>query len=98
MVLHNSRLKIDRANKHIADIKKRLVALQDSEASAIEIDSETGGERLKHDFGDRMAFRDIALMLGDAIHNLKCALDYTWLETIQGLAPAAVSSFAKFPV
>jgi hypothetical protein len=98
MAFRDARLKIDRANKHIADIRKRLVSLEDSETSAIEIDSKTGGERLKHDFGDRTAFRDIALMLGDAVHNLKCALDYTWLQTIQELVPAAVGKFAKFPV
>jgi hypothetical protein len=41
---------------------------------------------------------DIALILGDAIHNFKTALDYAWLGTISILAPTAVSKFAKFPV
>jgi len=41
---------------------------------------------------------DIALIVGDAIHNLKTALDYSWFETIRILAPSAVSKFAKFPV
>lgn len=98
MVLGDSRLKINRANEHIAQIKKCLVALQDSETSSIEIDSASGCERLKHDFTDRTAFTDMALMLGDAIHNLKCALDYTWFETLGRLAPAVVGKFSKFPV
>jgi len=98
MRLRNSRLKIDRANKHIADIRARLVNLQDSETSIVEIDPATGGERLRHDFSDSKALTDIALMVGDAVHNLKCALDYTWFQTIERLAPAAVGKFSKFPV
>jgi hypothetical protein len=98
MVLRASRRKVNRANQHISDIRKRLIGLQDSETSTIEIHSATGGERLKHDFGDREALTDIALMLGDAVHNLKCALDYTWFQAIERLAPAAVGKFSKFPV
>lgn len=39
-----------------------------------------------------------ALWIGDAVHNLKCALDYAWMETIERVAPVAISRFAKFPV
>jgi hypothetical protein len=95
---HSARLKIDRADKHIADIRARLVSLEDSQTSSIEIDPPTGGQRLKHEFGDRTALTDIALMLGDAVHNLKCALDYIWVQTIEQLAPDAGGRFSKFPV
>jgi hypothetical protein len=98
MVLRDSRLKVDRANKHIFDIRNRLVSLQDSETSSVEVNPATGSERLKHDFTDRTALTDIALMVGDAVHNLKCALDYTWFQTIERLAPVAVGKFSKFPV
>jgi hypothetical protein len=37
-------------------------------------------------------------MTGDAVHNLKCALDHAWHRTIGSLAPSAVTKFAKFPV
>lgn len=98
MILRPSRLKIDRADKHISDIKRCLVRLEDSETSVIEVNPTTGSERLKHDFSDRAALTDIALTLGDAIHNLKCALDYAWLQTIARVVPSAVGKFAKFPV
>jgi hypothetical protein len=39
----------------------------------------------------------IALVLGDIAHNLKCALDYAWIKTIEVAAPSAISDFAKFP-
>jgi hypothetical protein len=38
------------------------------------------------------------LLIGDIVHNLKCALDYSWLEVIKVVVPSAVDRFAKFPV
>jgi hypothetical protein len=98
MRLEHSRLKIKRANSHIADIEARIIALHTTDTAVVETHPQYGTERLKHNFSDVVAFEDIALMLGDAIHNLKCALDYTWLKTIERLVPALVDDRAKFPV
>jgi hypothetical protein len=99
MLLKDSRLKIKRANKHIADIEARIVLLHETDTATVDINPDTGGEILKHDFTDApAAFDDIALMVGDAVHNLNCALDYTWFQTIERLVPAAVDDRAKFPV
>ena len=98
MLLKDSRLKIDRAKEHIRNIEIRLKLMNESDTAVVEIHPHTGGEILKHDFADTSAFSDIALMLGDAVHYLNCALDYTWLQTIERLAPRAVTRHAKFPV
>jgi len=98
VILTDSHLKIERANKHIADIEGRIVLLHTTDTARIDIHPERGGEILTHNFSDSTAFDDIALMLGDAIHNLNCALDYTWLQTIEKLAPSLVDDRAKFPV
>jgi hypothetical protein len=99
MVFLDSRLKVERANKHIKDIESSLRMLHDSQTSAVNVDPETGCETLIYEFPNVDAvFSDVALMLGDAVHNLNCALDYTWLETIKRLAPDAVNDRAKFPV
>src|SRR5450631_1618298 len=98
MVFKDSRLKIERAEKHIADIKSRVRALHESQTSSIEMHVAAGGETLKYEFDDTSALTDIALMLGDAIHNLNCALDYAWLQTVERLVPSAVNDRAKFPV
>jgi len=37
-------------------------------------------------------------VIGDAIHNHMCALDYAWLETLKRFVPSAVSKHTKFPV
>jgi len=97
-IFHDARLKIDRAEKHIADIKVRIERMHETNTAVVEINPNTGGEVLKHDFADPAAFSDLALIVGDAFHNLNCALDYTWLETIKRVVPAAVGKFAKFPV
>jgi hypothetical protein len=98
VILTDSRLKIDRANKHIADIESRIVRLHETDTATVDIDPKTSGEILTHTFTDTKAFDDIALMLGDAVHNLNCALDYTWLQTIERLIPALIDDRAKFPV
>jgi hypothetical protein len=98
VILTDSRLKIDRANKHIADIKARIALLHETDSARVKVDPETGCEVLIHDFSDLTAFDDIALMLGDAVHNLNCALDYTWLQTIDKLMPVLIDDRAKFPV
>jgi len=95
----DARHKITRANQHIADVKARLLRLHKTDTAIVEIHAETGGELLKHDFTDESAFDDLALLIGDAVHNLKCALDYTWLKkTIETLIPRMVDDRAKFPV
>jgi len=98
MQLKNSRLKIQGADKHIADLDARIGGLPNSDIATVEINPDRGNEVIKHDIADRAAVDDIAVIAGDAVHNLKCALDYAWLGTIAKLVPSAVSKFAKFPV
>jgi hypothetical protein len=98
VLFHGSRLKIERANKHITDLDQRIGSLPDSDVATVEINPEGGNEVIKHDFGDDTVIADIALMAGDAVHNLKCALDYSWLETVKRVVPSAISKFAKFPI
>jgi hypothetical protein len=99
MILKDSRLKIDRANDHISHIEVRVGLLHKTHASRVEIDPNTSREKLIHEFEDVKAFDDIALILGDAMHNLKCALDYAWVEIVQRLnITLPVDHRNKFPV
>jgi hypothetical protein len=96
--LKESRLKINRADIHIRNIERRILALHQTDTAVIEIHPQYGTERLVHTFNDVTVFDDLSLMIGDAVHNLRCALDYTWLQTIEKLIPANVDDRAKFPV
>jgi hypothetical protein len=92
-------LKIERANKHIADIEQRLSASSDSYGPSLHIDRKTGEQFLYYVFLDRTLRPDIALMVGDAIHNLHCALDFAWQDTVRRLSPEGFRpTKTKFPV
>src|SRR5579859_4470969 len=98
IVLREARVKVKRANKHIADTKLRLSRLPDSYVGAVEVNPATGNEVIKHEFNDPDLLSDIALMMGDTLHNLKCALDYCWLAAVKKHAATVIGDFAKFPV
>lgn len=94
----DAHLKLKRAKHHIFLLVDRIKLLGESDVAVVQISPERGNEVIKHDITDKGGLADIALIAGDAFHNLKCALDYAWIESIKKLAPAAVSKFSKFPV
>ena len=80
-------LKVERANKHIADIDKRLLASSDTNGPCMHLYGKTGEQFIYYGLTDRKLRSDIALMVGDAIHNLHSALDIAYRETIRVLSP-----------
>ena len=97
MYLLEAKAKIERANVHIGDVERLVNALEQTDTAVVEIHPKHGTERLTHTL-DESGFQRIALVTGDAVHNLNCALDYTWLETIKGLVPDYPMDRAYFPV
>jgi len=94
-----ARLKIERADKHIADIEKNILSLPDAHTISIQTNPQTGKPCIKFEIGDiRKVSVQLGLMVGDAIHNLRTALDYTWIGTIERHVPSIASKFSKFPV
>lgn len=95
-----ARLKIKRADKHIAEAESTIGILKDRLVCTANVNPETGGEFIKCDFketSDRDSFDELATVIGDAIHNLKCALDHAWLETATRLIPTRNWERTKFP-
>jgi hypothetical protein len=94
----DARLKVERAKKHIADFTVSMIALEDACTSTIEY-HEQGGQSLIHEIPDhRNALDQFSLIAGDAIHNLRSALDFAWRSTISRLLPDKLSDKTKFPV
>jgi hypothetical protein len=93
-----SRLKIQRANEHIADIKRHVGRIADAYVLRINVDANTGKKSIQYGIDNSPVHEKLALIIGDAAHNLKCALDFAWLETIKTHVPGAVNSFTRFPV
>ena len=73
------------------------MALYETDFSCVKVDPKTKEELLIHDLNDPTALQCLALILGDAVHNMKSALDYAWLETIRCLAPHLVDHKTLFP-
>src|SRR3954451_24676050 len=100
MQFGSARLKLDRANVHIAEVNRKINAVVSPEAQTVwvEVDPDTRAKQIHYRldrFGD---LGDVAPILGDAIHNLKCVLDHAWYATLKILDPDAIGTKTKFPV
>jgi hypothetical protein len=91
-------LKIQRANKHICDVRRRVLDLENSYTAVIEVNASDGSVIIKYDLLDKDAIRDIAILIGDTLHNLKSALDYGWMDVLNRHAPEAKGSKTQFPI
>jgi hypothetical protein len=95
---HAARLKIKWAKKHIDDLTLAISRLAKAYYARQYSDGYTKfieyGLRNYRDLVD-----DLALVIGDAIHNLKCALDYAWIGAIvkHGLEPIHNDKFPVYP-
>jgi hypothetical protein len=92
-------LKLKRAKEHIDDLHFRIRQFCDSGVHRIlvERDAETGHETLKITPAKTVP-DDFALILGDALHNLACALDLAWFELTAADSPKKHKiSFPIFP-
>lgn len=95
----SSRLKIDRAKHHLAEVESIISGLPNIYTATVEVNPNGGNEVLKHDLPNRdKIIKDIALVLGDAIHNLHCALDHAWMSVLTKLCPASINNQTKFPI
>lgn len=99
MNLTGPRLKIKRAEQHILEIESRIAQFIDTyfKSFAEYVDSKTGDLVLNYEPEQSLRF-DLAPVVGDAIHNLRTALDLAWREFLGKVAPTAIGDFNKFPV
>jgi hypothetical protein len=94
----DARLKVDWAKEHSANVDAAVYALEETHIAAIE-HHPNGGQRLKHEIPNLQPSLDrISLMVGDALHNTRAALDFAWYKTIERCLPDKLGSWTKFPV
>src|SRR5579872_7167379 len=82
---HGSRVKIERAKKHIADLHNTISAFTNTNfySMEIEFDGESGTNHLCFTLDlDRFPHDDCAVIIGDAFHDLRSALDLLWQVVI----------------
>jgi len=93
-----SLLKIERANQHIAEIEQRLRIAAHNHGPSVHLDSQTGEKYLYCAHTDWKLAADVALCVGDAIHNIHSALDIAWVEIVRKLSPKGPNKWTRFPI
>jgi hypothetical protein len=61
------------------------------------MDGKTGEKFLHYGLEDRYLRSDLALITGDAIHNLRSALDIAWVDTVNAIGRGA-TGWTHFPI
>jgi hypothetical protein len=97
MTFEGSKLKIKRAKKHIRDLDHRIAAfVDDFDGPFADTDRQTGHLLLNFppDVGLPL---ELSVIIGDAIHNLRTALDLAWVDICEHLG-VEVTSKTSFPI
>jgi hypothetical protein len=96
-MLFGSKLKIDRANEHIANLKATLAGFLKTNFYRLHVEKDPcdGANKLKFEVINSIP-REVSLIIGDAIHNLRAALDHATYEMIT-LAGTVPSKWVRFP-
>lgn len=83
MAFDGARLKLRRAEKHIADLRCTFESFSAMHRHQVRVENDPAGAHrsLEVRFEDDLP-SDLALILGDAIHNLRCVLDHATWELI----------------
>jgi hypothetical protein len=95
-----ARLKIKRANHHIAELETCIDGLKKRLVATAHVDADSGLEYIKCEFTgieESEVLENLAAIIGDAVHNMKCALDHVWFETVRRLIPSVNWGQGKFP-
>ncbi len=94
-----SRLKIKRANQHISDIDSLLKSFIDSDFYnlSVEKDVNSGENFLRVTIKIGLPADEYALIIGDALHNLRSALDFAYYESVL-LCGGTPTKWTRFPI
>lgn len=95
----SSRLKVERAKKHILDLKRLLDCFIKSDFYSVRVEPYERKNSLWFDINKSLlSLTDAALITGDALHNLKSALDFLFNEIVLPSANPKARDERRFPV
>jgi hypothetical protein len=96
---HASQRKVGWAEKHIGDLNSLLLRLQNTRHHAISVDQDAEKRNWINVEYDPSALKadEAALIIGDALHNLRSALDILWHEVIRECG-GTTTKYTRFPV
>ncbi|MGQ0589569.1 MAG: hypothetical protein ACT4N8_08570 [Sphingosinicella sp.] len=95
-ILRPSYLKIARAKKHILDLQREIDAFLGTKPAKLVIrDDRAAGQTIRSVKQNSPVPETISLIIGDAVHNLRCALDLTVFAIVGDKTPSPQS--VQFP-
>src|SRR5258708_5776051 len=95
------RAKIERANQHVRDLKSAIQAFRDSDPYGFRIEDDLkSGDKVHRLHIRQETPNSFALLIGDAVHNLRSALDHlAWqLVIANSQVPKSGPGGAQFPI
>jgi hypothetical protein len=97
--LSGPRLKIERAKKHILDLNELLDRFVKSDFYSVRVELYRGQQSLWFEI-DKSGFSatQAALIIGDALHNLKSSLDIMFNEIVEQCTNSPPAPNTRFPV
>lgn len=95
---HGPRLKIERAKQHINDLQSRIRQFEagDLYSLCVQTNPQTGNDVLEATVTQSVP-DDFGLIIGDALHNLKAALDFAVNEVVF-IRLGEFDDYTRFPV
>jgi hypothetical protein len=96
-IFRGSRLKIERANKHIQELCSVVTAFFQTDPYRIDIENNPyrGLSQVRFQFTGALP-SEVPLIIGDAVHNLRSALDLAVCHAIS-LGGGNPSKYTRFP-
>jgi hypothetical protein len=97
-LFHGPKLKIERAKKHISDLQARFLDFASTNYYRLDFEKDpgTGNNLLRFTITESLP-EDTALIIGDAFHNLRSALDFA-ISDVLFMKTGTRPKHAKFPV
>lgn len=98
-IFHSPRLKINRANQHISDAERLIAEFMASPNHKIitKNDPAAGFAKVVFEEGERLP-EMVNLCVGDAVHNLRAALDHVMASLVLHFVPECKKSHIYFPI
>jgi hypothetical protein len=94
----SARIKIERADQHISDLNKLVQDFGESDFYSLRVENNLWSHSLRIDIDQAKFPQNLASqILGDAIHNLRSALDILFRQAILTI-PGELTGHTKFPI
>jgi hypothetical protein len=97
MKFPHSRKKVERAMKHIGDLNDFISAFSDSDFYSVQVQEHKGSNKVFIAYSRQFPISSAALIIGDALHNLRSALDLVYYRAFDG-ATGLADKWTRFPI